>query len=72
MDSPGHLHGHLEATPSREVVYCHACSNEWYRVDHGLVCPGCTSEATEIVCFISCLLFYCLIYAPVLTNTIYR
>ncbi|PTB42799.1 hypothetical protein M441DRAFT_359209 [Trichoderma asperellum CBS 433.97] len=49
MDSPGHSHGHLEATPSREVVYCHACSNEWYRVDHGLVCPGCTSEATEII-----------------------
>lgn len=52
MASPGRPNGHLEATASREVVYCHACSNEWYRADRGLVCPDCSSEATEIVCFI--------------------
>lgn len=72
MDSPGHSHGHLEATPGREVVYCHACSNEWYRVDYGLICPDCNSEATEIVCFISCLLSSCLVYDLVLTNTVSR
>ncbi|KAL7926304.1 hypothetical protein ACQKWADRAFT_179728 [Trichoderma austrokoningii] len=49
MDSPGRPQGHLEATASREVVYCHACSNEWYRADHGLICPDCNSEATEII-----------------------
>lgn len=39
----------LDATAGREVVYCHACQNEWYRDEHGIVCPRCESEATEIV-----------------------
>ncbi|KAK6343290.1 hypothetical protein TWF730_010884 [Orbilia blumenaviensis] len=33
----------------RELVYCHECQNEWYRDQHGLVCPGCRSDFTEIV-----------------------
>jgi Zn finger protein HypA/HybF involved in hydrogenase expression len=40
---------HLDAAAGREVVYCHACSHEWYRDDYGLMCPCCTSEVTEIV-----------------------
>lgn len=39
----------LDATGSREVVYCHQCEDEWYRDEHGLVCPRCDGEATEIV-----------------------
>lgn len=41
--------GHLDTTAGREVVYCHACENEWYHDEHGLECPRCESEATEIV-----------------------
>lgn len=40
MDSPGR---------QRELVYCHQCENEWYRDEHGLVCPRCTSDAVEII-----------------------
>jgi len=37
----------------RELVYCHACTEEWYRDEHGLVCPRstCGSDAVEIVSF---------------------
>ncbi|KAI9167223.1 RING finger protein [Paramyrothecium foliicola] len=49
MDSPTGRQGHLDATAGREVVYCHACSNEWYRDEHGLSCPACASDITEIV-----------------------
>ena len=49
MESPSHHHGHLDATTGREVVYCHACSNEWYRDESGLICPECEGEITEIV-----------------------
>jgi len=41
---------YLDASAGREVVYCHQCENEWYRDEHGLPCPRCHSEATEIVC----------------------
>lgn len=45
---------HLDATGDREVVYCHACHNEWFRDDRedheGLSCPVCEADATEIVC----------------------
>ncbi|KAG7120461.1 putative RING finger protein P32A8.03c like [Verticillium longisporum] len=35
---------------NREVVYCHACEHEWEKDTlHGLVCPRCESEATEII-----------------------
>ncbi|KAH8597290.1 hypothetical protein B0O99DRAFT_508561, partial [Bisporella sp. PMI_857] len=27
-------HGRLDATGSREVVFCHSCETEWYRDDH--------------------------------------
>ncbi|KAK2595920.1 hypothetical protein QQS21_006515 [Conoideocrella luteorostrata] len=48
--APSSLRGrNLDATAGREVVFCHACSNEWYRDEHGLVCPGCDSDITEIV-----------------------
>ncbi|UNI22040.1 RING-type E3 ubiquitin transferase [Purpureocillium takamizusanense] len=41
--------GHLDATSGREVVYCHACTHEWHRDEHGLECPDCGSDITEIV-----------------------
>ncbi|KAG4024961.1 hypothetical protein MFRU_076g00080 [Monilinia fructicola] len=40
---------HLDATGSREVVFCHQCENEWYQDEHGLVCPACEGEIIEIV-----------------------
>ncbi|KAI8656635.1 RING-type domain-containing protein [Fusarium sp. Ph1] len=49
MASQGEHHVHLDATAGREVVFCHACSNEWYRDDHGLTCPECHGEITEII-----------------------
>lgn len=33
----------------RELVFCHACSNEWLRDQHGLQCPQCHSDVVEIV-----------------------
>lgn len=33
----------------RELVYCHACENEWSRDEHGLECPECHSDVVEIV-----------------------
>ncbi len=45
----GSDHAHLDASGPREVVYCHRCENEWYKEDHGLVCPRCDGEITEIV-----------------------
>ncbi|KAG7038611.1 ring finger domain-containing protein [Colletotrichum scovillei] len=49
MDSHAPRGGHLVATDGREVVYCHACSHEWWQDEHGLQCPRCESEITEIV-----------------------
>lgn len=40
---------HLDAAGPREVVYCHQCENEWYKDEHGLICPRCEGEVTEIV-----------------------
>lgn len=51
---------HLDATTGREVVYCHACANEWYRDEEGLTCPMCHGDVTEIVRYPSSLF---LIYA---------
>ncbi|RDA87401.1 hypothetical protein CP532_7008 [Ophiocordyceps camponoti-leonardi (nom. inval.)] len=39
----------LDATSDRAIVYCHACSSEWYRDHHGLQCPSCGSDITEVV-----------------------
>lgn len=33
----------------RELVYCHLCRDEWYRDEHGLVCPHCGGDFVEIV-----------------------
>ncbi|KAI9718557.1 MAG: hypothetical protein M1812_004008 [Candelaria pacifica] len=33
----------------REMVFCHQCENEWYKDQHGLVCPRCHSEFTELI-----------------------
>ncbi len=42
--------GQLEASPEREVVFCHSCQEEWYREAHPtLECPYCESDITEIV-----------------------
>ncbi|KAK6221871.1 hypothetical protein QIS74_04743 [Colletotrichum tabaci] len=49
MESHNTRGGHLDATAGREVVYCHACSHEWWQDEHGLQCPRCDSEITEIV-----------------------
>lgn len=40
---------HLDATGDRKVVYCHQCANEWWQDEHGLVCPSCECEVTEVV-----------------------
>lgn len=40
---------HLDATGARTVVFCHVCENEWWQDEHGLVCPNCEGEITEIV-----------------------
>ncbi|KAF2402033.1 hypothetical protein EJ06DRAFT_372226 [Trichodelitschia bisporula] len=34
---------------ARELVFCHRCENEWYRDEHGLQCPRCTSDFIEII-----------------------
>ncbi|KAK3078153.1 hypothetical protein LTS18_008313, partial [Coniosporium uncinatum] len=33
----------------RDMVFCHECENEWYRDEHGLSCPECHSDFTEII-----------------------
>ncbi|KAF2232627.1 hypothetical protein EV356DRAFT_505159 [Viridothelium virens] len=33
----------------RDMVFCHECENEWYRDEHGLMCPTCHSDFTEII-----------------------
>lgn len=41
----------MDRNPSqqREIVFCHQCENEWYRDEHGIICPECQGEFTEIV-----------------------
>ncbi|ROW05674.1 hypothetical protein VMCG_05279 [Cytospora schulzeri] len=41
--------GHLDASAGREVVFCHACSHEWYNDEHGLYCPRCQNDVCEII-----------------------
>lgn len=31
------------------MMYCHECNDEWYRDEHGLTCPECGSDFTEII-----------------------
>ncbi|GAB7342264.1 hypothetical protein MBLNU457_g0504t1 [Dothideomycetes sp. NU457] len=33
----------------RDMMFCHQCEEEWYRDEHGLACPSCGSEFTEII-----------------------
>ena len=51
MDAPsGQSHPPGAPTPGRrDMMFCHACGDEWYRDEHGLTCPECTSDFTEIV-----------------------
>lgn len=44
---------HLDAAGSREVVFCHMCSHEWYQDEAGLTCPRCEGDITEIVSLMS-------------------
>ncbi|KAH8723648.1 hypothetical protein GQ44DRAFT_620018, partial [Phaeosphaeriaceae sp. PMI808] len=38
------------ATPAhRDMMFCHECADEWYRDEHGLTCPECGSDFTEII-----------------------
>ncbi|KAF2258700.1 hypothetical protein CC78DRAFT_98760 [Lojkania enalia] len=37
-------------TPAhRDMMFCHECHDEWYRDQHGLTCPECGSDFTEII-----------------------
>lgn len=33
----------------RELLYCHACENEWYNDGRGLECPNCHAGAVEFI-----------------------
>ncbi|KAF1850765.1 uncharacterized protein K460DRAFT_272924 [Cucurbitaria berberidis CBS 394.84] len=33
----------------RDMMFCHECNDEWYRDEHGLTCPECHSDFTEII-----------------------
>lgn len=51
MSGPQPPQRHLDTSQGREVVFCHACQNEWYRDEQPtLECPRCHGEITEIVC----------------------
>ncbi|EME47706.1 hypothetical protein DOTSEDRAFT_69602 [Dothistroma septosporum NZE10] len=38
-----------QAPQQRELVFCHQCENEWYRDEHGIICPDCQGDFTEII-----------------------
>ncbi|KAF2127542.1 hypothetical protein P153DRAFT_294879, partial [Dothidotthia symphoricarpi CBS 119687] len=39
-----------QTTPGhRDMMFCHECADEWYRDQHGLSCPECGSDFTEII-----------------------
>jgi hypothetical protein len=48
----GGFNRHLEAVEGKEIVFCHMCNSQWYRDQHGLICPVCEGEITEIVCYL--------------------
>jgi E3 ubiquitin-protein ligase RNF115/126 len=49
MDRTGNS-GVPNTTPGRrDMMFCHECADEWYRDEHGLTCPECHSDFTEIV-----------------------
>lgn len=45
------------ARAQRDQVYCHECHMDWFRDEHGLVCPNeiCRSDFVEIVSYLSSL-----------------
>lgn len=40
---------HDRRPQQREMMFCHECENEWYRDEHGLECPECHSDFTEVI-----------------------
>lgn len=44
QDEPAH-----SAPAHRDMMFCHECNDEWYRDEHGLTCPECGSDFTEII-----------------------
>lgn len=36
-------------SPDPQTVMCHECEEQWYRQEHGLICPACRSEFVEIL-----------------------
>ncbi|KAG9248454.1 hypothetical protein BJ878DRAFT_26008 [Calycina marina] len=49
MDA-GRRQTRLDATHGRQVVFCHACLNEWYRNERAeLTCPCCIGDVVEII-----------------------
>ncbi|KAF2025671.1 hypothetical protein EK21DRAFT_116601 [Setomelanomma holmii] len=44
---PASVHGQTPAR--RDMMFCHECADEWYRDEHGLTCPECGSDFTEII-----------------------
>ncbi|KAF2502474.1 hypothetical protein BU16DRAFT_9922 [Lophium mytilinum] len=49
MDPPPQQPAQQPQTTARDMVFCHECENEWYRDEHGLSCPECQSDFTEII-----------------------
>ncbi|ENI02008.1 hypothetical protein COCC4DRAFT_202787 [Bipolaris maydis ATCC 48331] len=40
---------HTQRPGHRDMMFCHECADEWYRDEHGLSCPECGSDFTEII-----------------------
>jgi rubrerythrin len=38
-----------QGNSDRDMMFCHECAHEWYRNEHGLTCPKCGSDFTELV-----------------------
>ncbi|KAF2684066.1 hypothetical protein K458DRAFT_367492 [Lentithecium fluviatile CBS 122367] len=49
MASTGQQPSTAPSAGRREMMYCHECHDEWYRDEHGIICPECDSEFTEII-----------------------
>ncbi|KAH7084240.1 hypothetical protein FB567DRAFT_77991 [Paraphoma chrysanthemicola] len=41
--------GQNQPSGRRDMMFCHECADEWYRDEHGLTCPECGSDFTEII-----------------------
>ncbi|CAE7027812.1 hypothetical protein P3342_006052 [Pyrenophora teres f. teres] len=51
MDQSSNQDAPSQNQPSghRDMMFCHECADEWYRDEHGLSCPECGSDFTEII-----------------------